>query len=66
MYLGPMRRPLRTSCRRLTSLRRWVRAALLQWIASGAVIDEGRDAPLDEHELAALAEAIDRAREAGH
>jgi hypothetical protein len=47
------------------ALRRWVRAAALQWIASGAVIDEARDARLDERELEKIAEAIDRAREGG-
>ena len=52
-------------CHRVVALRRWVRAVVLQWIASSAVIDEGRDAPLDERELEKIAEAIDRAREAG-
>jgi hypothetical protein len=46
-------------------LQRRARAVLLHWIAAGAVIDEGRDAPPDEQELTALAEAIDRARQAG-
>jgi hypothetical protein len=41
------------------------RAVLIHWIAAGAVIDEGREAPPDERELTALAEAIDKAREAG-
>jgi hypothetical protein len=56
----------RLSCRRLHALRRRARAFLLQWIAAGAAIDEAHQAtPLDERELAALAEAIDRARRAG-
>ncbi|CAN5893322.1 hypothetical protein BH20GEM1_BH20GEM1_13860 [soil metagenome] len=60
-------RPLsRHSCRRLASLRWRACAFLLHWIALGAAIDEGyQAAALDERELTALSEAIDRARRAG-
>ena len=45
---------------------RRTRALLIHWIASGAVIDEAeRAGPLDEQELAALAEAVEAARRAG-
>jgi hypothetical protein len=37
----------------------------LHWIASGAVIEEGRGAALDERELEEIVDAIDRARKAG-
>ena len=58
--------PTRPSCRRFHALRRRAQAFLLQWIAAGAAIDEAHPStPLDERELAALAEAIDRARRAG-
>lgn len=64
-YFGLMRRPPST-CRRLASLERRARTFLLHWIASGAVIDEAQQAAaLDEEELAALAEAVERARLAG-
>jgi hypothetical protein len=47
-------------------LRRRARAFLLHWLAAGAVIDEAHHAAgLDERELAALSDAIDRARQAG-
>jgi hypothetical protein len=49
----------------LISFRRWARAVALHWIASGAVIEEGRGAALDERELEEIVDAIDRARKAG-
>ena len=52
-------------CHRVAALRRWARAVALHWIAAGAVIDEARDAPLDESEIEKIAEAIERSREAG-
>ena len=64
-YFGLMRRPPST-CRRLALLERRARTFLLHWIASGAVIDEAQQAAaLDDEELAALAEAVERARLAG-
>ena len=43
-----------------------MRALVLRWVAAVAAIDEAREAVrLDERELAALDEAIDRARKAG-
>ena len=43
-----------------------MRAFVLRWIAAVAAIDEAREAArLDERELEALDEAIDRARKAG-
>jgi hypothetical protein len=61
-----MRFASRDACRRLAALRRRARAILVQWIAAGAAIDEAHHvAPLDERELAALSDAIDRARQAG-
>jgi len=55
-----------TACRRLLSLERRARAFLLHWIASIAAIDEAQQvAHLEEQEVAALAEAITRARQAG-
>lgn len=61
-----MRRPLPNGCRRLAAFERRARTSLLQWIASGAVIDEAQQAAaLDEEELEALAEAVERARQAG-
>jgi len=54
------------ACRRLSALERRVRAAVLRWIAAVAAIDEAREAArLDERELEAIDEAIDRARKAG-
>lgn len=54
------------ACRRLTALERRVRAIVLRWVAAVAAIDEAREAArLDERELEALEEAIDRARKAG-
>lgn len=52
-------------CIRIGALRRRVRALLVRWIASGAVIDEAHDATLEEDEIAALSAAIDAARRAG-
>jgi hypothetical protein len=47
-------------------LRRRARALLLHWLVSGAVIDEAHHAAgLDDRDLAALSDAIDRARRAG-
>lgn len=61
-----MRTPSSHACRRLTALERRVRAVVLRWVAAVAAIDEAREAArLDEEELAALDEAIDRARKAG-
>lgn len=61
-----MRSAPRHACRRLAALRRRARAFLLHWLAAGAVIDEAHHAAeLDERELAALSDAIDRARQAG-
>ena len=43
-----------------------MRAFVLRWVAAVAAIDEAREAArLDEGELEALDEAIDRARKAG-
>jgi hypothetical protein len=54
------------ACRQLASFERRVRTLLLRWIAAVAAIDEAREAArLDERELEALDEAIDRARQAG-
>jgi hypothetical protein len=54
------------ACRRLAAFERRVRAVVLRWVAAVAAIDEAREAArLDERELAALDEAIDRARKAG-
>jgi len=58
-------RRLSTACRHFEVLRRRARARLLHWIASGAVIDEGQNATLDDRELATLSRAIERARRAG-
>jgi len=56
----------RHACRHLAAWRQRARALFLQWLAAGAVIDEAHHAAgLDERELAALSEAIDRARQAG-
>jgi hypothetical protein len=53
-------------CRRLGSLERRVRAAVLHWLAAVAAIDEAREGEgLDERELADLDEAVRRAREDG-
>ena len=53
-------------CRRLGSIERRVRAAVLQWLATVAAIDEAWEgAGLDERELADLDEAVRRAREDG-
>ncbi|MGH7565225.1 MAG: hypothetical protein ACREK2_00185 [Gemmatimonadota bacterium] len=61
-----MRRTPASACRRFASIERRARAFLLHWIASGAVIDEAQQAgALDEQELAALAKAVERARQAG-
>jgi hypothetical protein len=55
-----------TACHHLLSLERRARAFFLHWIASIAAIDEAEQVPhLEEPELAALAEAITRARQAG-
>lgn len=56
---------LSTVCRWLDMVERRVRAKLLQWIARGGAIDEGDGTALEEHELAALSEAIARARRDG-
>jgi hypothetical protein len=52
-------------CRRLGTLERHFRARLLRWIASGAVISESDGSSLEEQELEALSEAVDRARRDG-
>jgi hypothetical protein len=60
--------PLHTpdACRRLAAFERRVRAVVLRWVAAVAAIDEAREAArIDERELAALDDAIDRARKAG-
>jgi hypothetical protein len=54
------------ACLRLSEFERRVRAAVLRWVAAVAAIDEAREAArLDERELDAIDEAIDRARRAG-
>jgi len=54
------------ACRRLSAFERRVREVILRWVAAVAAIDEAREAArLDEEELEALDEAIDRARKAG-
>lgn len=60
-----MSRPTVFPCVRLGALRRRVRALLLRWVASGAVIDEAHDTTLEDDEIAALSAAIDAARRAG-
>ncbi len=65
-YLGPVRTQSPDACRRLSAFERRVRAVVLRWVAAVAAIDEAREAArLDEQELEALDEAIDRARKAG-
>jgi hypothetical protein len=65
-YLGPVRTRPPDACRRLSAFERRVRAVVLRWVAAVAAIDEAREAArLDEEELEALDEAIDRARKAG-
>lgn len=56
---------LPTLYRRLDALERRVRVRLLRWIARGGAIDECDGTALEEHELAALSEAIARARRDG-
>lgn len=51
--------------RRVEALARRARERILHWIAAGAVIEEVDGAALEERELLALSEAIDRARRAG-
>jgi hypothetical protein len=61
-----MSAPSPHACRRLAAFERRVRALLLRWVAAVAAIDEAREATgLDDRELEALDEAIDRARNAG-
>lgn len=61
-----MRTRSSSPCRRLTELERRVRAVALRWVAAAAAIDETREAArLEDGELEALEEAIDRARKAG-
>lgn len=54
-----------TVCRLLETLGRRVRARLLDWMASAGGIDECAGTALGEPELAALSEAIARARRDG-
>ena len=61
-----MRTRSANACLRLSALERRVRAFVLRWIAAVAALDEAREAArLDEGELEALDQAIDRARKAG-
>ena len=65
-YVALVRSYSPDACRRLAALERRVRAVVLRWIAAVAAIDEAREAVrLDDGELEALDEAIDRARKAG-
>ena len=53
-------------CRHLTFIERRVRAIVLHWLVTAAVIDDSREAArLDERQLTDLDEAIRRARNAG-
>jgi hypothetical protein len=58
-------RRLSPICRRLETLTCRARAQFLRWIASGAVIEETDATALEDDDLAALSEAIDRARREG-